>query len=198
MKRIALLSVYCFGVFLHVPAQTGEKLSNRKASHIGFQSLNQLGLLEGEKGSAFQLQTINGIKYQSWFAGAGIGIDYYKFRTIPLFFDLRKDLQAKDRTAFIFGDIGINFPWVKTDDQELWLGKTEYSNGLYYEMGMGYKITIRKNDALLLSAGYSFKQVTEKRYGVLYCPFIGPCQQGLIEKLDYGLKRVNFKLGWSF
>jgi hypothetical protein len=197
MRRIGLLAV-SFCCVLSVLAQGIKKPGKKEQPHFYFQSLNQLGLLEGSQGSAFQLQSINGIKYKTWFAGAGVGIDYYKFRTIPLFFDLRKDLQNKDRTVFVFGDIGTNFPWIKTETQTYWMGNDDYNSGLYYEMGLGYKLVFHKKDALLLSAGYSFKKMTEKRFGNIACPAIGPCEQGLIEKLDYGLKRISVKLGWSF
>ena len=41
-----------------------------------FHSINNVGLLEGQTGSAFQLQSINGMQYQSWFAGIGLGLDF--------------------------------------------------------------------------------------------------------------------------
>ena len=73
-----------------------------KTSKIRFQSVINIGLLEGEKGSAFQLQTINGIKYKSWFVGAGVGLDYYRYRTIPLFAELRKEFLKSANKIFVY------------------------------------------------------------------------------------------------
>jgi hypothetical protein len=75
-----------------------------------FHSINQLGLLEGQIGSAFQIQTINGAQYKSWFGGIGIGLDYYRFRSIPLFLDFRKDF-GKKISSFLFMQMGASiFP----------------------------------------------------------------------------------------
>src|SRR3954451_20111827 len=55
-----------------------------------FQLVVNAGLLVGKSGRDFQVQAIPGIQYKSWFAGAGSGLDYYYWRTVPLFFDVRK------------------------------------------------------------------------------------------------------------
>src|ERR1700693_3532063 len=82
-----------------------------------YHSINSVGLLEGETGSAFQLQTINGVNYKSWFAGAGLGLDFYRLRTIPLFADFRKEFGKSSNKIFVYSDVGINFSWV-TDQQK--------------------------------------------------------------------------------
>src|SRR5437773_4082956 len=77
-----------------------------------FSSQNYIGILEGEHGSKFQLQTINGIKLKTWFVGLGTGIDWYYRRSIPLFFSLNKDFFKKGNRNFYFAaDGGVNFPW---------------------------------------------------------------------------------------
>jgi hypothetical protein len=45
--------------------------------------------------------------------------NHYKFSTIPILFDLRKNLQKKARTAF-FSDWGVSCPWVKANEQTEW------------------------------------------------------------------------------
>ena len=67
-----------------------------------FQSNMQFGLLEGQRGSAFQLQTVNGLQFNTWFAGLGAGLDYYHTRSIPLFLNLRKSFFSGEKTPFIF------------------------------------------------------------------------------------------------
>ncbi|MFI5151955.1 MAG: hypothetical protein ACHQET_01395 [Chitinophagales bacterium] len=66
-----------------------------------FHSYNQIGLLEAETGSAFQIQSVNGMQYKSWFGGIGVGLDYYRFRSIPFFLDLRKSFQSDGNGLFL-------------------------------------------------------------------------------------------------
>ncbi len=162
-----------------------------------FASLWQIGALDGSASTAVQLQTINGIQFKTWTTGIGVGLDYYRFRSIPLFLDLRKDILNRKETPFLFGDIGMHFSWVKDSQKSAWPRST-YSNGLFYELGAGYKFGLPKSRALTFSAGYSFKSITEKNYGINYCPFIGPCVEGLVEKFDYDLKRLSVKAGFIF
>ena len=68
-----------------------------------FSSQNYVGLLEGEQKSKLQLQTMNGIKYRTWFIGLGTGIDWYYLRSIPIFLSLNRDfLQKKNRNFFMY------------------------------------------------------------------------------------------------
>ena len=78
-----------------------------------FSSINQIGLLAGEGGEGFQLQTINGLRYKTWMVGAGVGIDGYRFRSIPLFLELRKEFNLKSNAFFIYNDIGLQLSLVK-------------------------------------------------------------------------------------
>ena len=66
----------------------------QQSKKIKFHSINNIGLLKGQVDDVLQLQTINGIKYKSFFGGVGIGLDNYYFKTIPLFVDLRKCFKS--------------------------------------------------------------------------------------------------------
>ena len=158
-----------------------------------FQSINSVGLLEGQAGSAFQLQTINGAAYHSWFAGIGVGLDYYRLRTIPLFLDLRKEFGRSSHPFFIYADGGINFGWV-TDMQKLGYVGEQFSNGFYDDLGLGYKAVLGKNNALLLSLGYSYKKITD----TYISEYVGTPPLPPPTKINYSLNRLCIKLGWSF
>ena len=134
----------------------------KPASLWRFHSINSIGLLEGEAGSAFQLQTINGVQYKSWFAGAGVGLDYYRFRGVPVFLDIRKMFPLKTNTFFVYGDIGIHAGWLtekQKNSNNYVAALTDFNNGLYTDAGAGYQICLGKKGALLISAGYSFKSL---------------------------------------
>jgi len=159
---------------------------------IKFGSINQIGLLSGSKGEAFAVQTINGIKKDKWFAGAGAGLDFYNERTVPLFFDVRRDLSLNKNTPFAYADAGVNFLWLTSDQkQQKQFPKT--SPGLCYDLGLGWKLSGKNNRGFLISAGYSFKQVKEK------VPYWEPAptpQSENYERYNYLYRRIIIKVGF--
>src|SRR5687767_13793360 len=92
--------------------------ANAQKSRIKFNSINMFGVAAGESKLFGLLQTVNGITYDTWFAGIGAGLDYYSYRTIPLFFDLRRDI-GKLNKGFIYADLGYNFPWKEKPGKEI-------------------------------------------------------------------------------
>ena len=104
MKKIIVSWLVLFIINLSASAQ--EKFV--------FHSQNFAGLLEGQAGSAFQLQTINGVQNKGWFTGIGAGLDYYRFRSVPLFLNMSKFL-FDGKKFFVSGNGGVNFPWLKNE-----------------------------------------------------------------------------------
>jgi hypothetical protein len=168
-----------------------------------FHSINSVGLIEGQAGSAFQLQTINGAGYKSWFGGVGLGIDYYRYRTIPLFIDIRREFGQTGNKLFAYADLGINFSWL-TDNQKMnYHTDDHFGNGFYSDLGLGYKIAVGRNNGLLLSIGYSYKKITETYQSYYYFDppynYTGQPPGDLpVEKIQYSLNRLNIKMGWVF
>jgi hypothetical protein len=166
---------------------------------LAFHSQNTVGLLEGQASSAFQLQSVNGFQYKTWFAGVGTGLDYYYFRSIPLFVSLQKDLFDKSRTLFFNVDGGVNFFWDDEDEATRFNSfiRTDFKPSLYCGGGLGYKIGLKnKKDAVLVNLGYSFKRLKEEREISTFC--INPPCPTTIEHYDYSLNRLSLKLGWQF
>ena len=168
----------------------------QKAIKPVFTSINQVGIGWGGTGDALQLQTINGVSYKTYSAGIGIGLDYYWERTVPLFIDLRKDIFSKKQTPFVYADLGISMPWVKTDKENTW-SKSDYDNGSYVDVGIGYKIPVNKKLFANLSFGYSQKKLHEKRVNevvIFHFPYGG----NKTEDYDYTFRRFSLKAGLSF
>ena len=67
---------------------------------VRFQSINQFAMVGGENHVNTAFQTINGIKFSDWFAGIGIGIDNYRYKTLPLFLDGRWHF-GEDKKGFL-------------------------------------------------------------------------------------------------
>ena len=185
MKNFMLL-LFVFAM-LSAQSQTVKK----KDCDCKYSFTNQVGLYEGQKES-FLVQTIHGIRKNSWFGGVGVGIDGYRVRSIPLFLDVRKSFGKKANGIFAYVDGGVHFPWLRDEQKFDYWGKFE--KGYYFDGGLGYKIGLRKHE-LLFSGGFSIKQFKEVRTSAI-CPFIGPCF-GQSEKYEYLLRRATIKVGFA-
>lgn len=162
-----------------------------------YSSMNYVGLLEGDNGTAFQLQTVQGIRFSRWFTGIGTGLDYYYLRSVPLFLSVNRNLFNQPRTPYVSLDGGINFAWYRRE-QERWsdfIG-SDFSPSLYWNAGIGYKVYMRnRKDALLLNIGYSYKQLEEDQEQAVFC--VSPPCPPRVEHYNYKLNRVSVKLGWQ-
>jgi hypothetical protein len=161
-----------------------------------FHSVNNVGLLEGQTGSSFQLQTINGAQYRSWFAGIGLGLDFYRYRTIPLFLDIRREFGRTNNKWIAYADMGINFCWLTDNEKTVYLANDKFNKGLYADLGLGYKIGLGKSNNLLLTIGYSLKKIKEtyETPEYYYPPNYPPDK----EQINYHLNRLSIKIGWEF
>lgn len=160
----------------------------------------QAGLLEGELGSAFQLNVSGGIKLNTWSAAIGSGLDYYGVRSIPLFLNVQKRLFNRQQTPFAYISGGHHFPWASKQEERVWGSwmpePAERKGSLYYSGGIGYQLPALKRAALFFTAGYSFKEHREitKR---LICPFLPPCFE-TVETVNYRFRRLSISTGLRF
>lgn len=180
--------------FLFVVALATAAMASAQKNKLTYQPLIQVGLLEGEGGSAFQLQTVQGVQLKTWSAGVGAGLDYYHTRSVPVFLDLRKAFPHKRQGAFVYADGGYNFPWLTTTDKQFFSGETK--GGLFYDAGLGYEFPVSSSQRLFFSAGYSYK-FQQQEFSNFYCPFIGPCYTDN-SVMKYSLRRLSIKTGLRF
>ena len=175
-------------------AQTGgDAKPVKKSCSCAFSSINQAGLIIGERGSYIQVQTINGIRYKTWFAGLGVGIDYYTDKGYPVFIDVRKEVFNKRYTPFLYADGGIHFADLNNKKENQF--ETIFNNGFYYDTGAGYKARFTKKGGLLISTGFSYKYVI-KRMTSKSCGVAGCFQNS--NTYTYHLNRFSVKVGWQF
>ncbi len=182
---IAMLPIVVF-------AQIKQESTTKKP--FTFQTIVQTGLLAGGSAEAFTLQTVNGFRYQKWFAGIGTGLDFYMQRSIPLFADVRYDFSTKRKTFFLYSDAGVNFAWTKNKQQQ---NIVDQSPGLFTDAGIGLKIATKKQDAFVISAGYSHKQLKETQKGFSWWgwPVESP---ETYYRYNYKFNRIAVKLGFVF
>lgn len=209
MKSIRQITGFLIFVILCGQCLAQENQANNSPAKINssgsahrwqFHSVNQVGLLYGENGSAFQMQTINGVQYRSWFAGVGVGIDEYRFRSIPLFVDIRKEFELGPGYLFAYGGIGINFMWLtdkqKNDYHLTYYPNAHFSNGLYYDAGIGYKVKLNNKIAFFVSPGFSHKD-TEEKNPAPPCPVGSTCYL-TPDKYNFELNRLSVNIGIIF
>ncbi|HEV7332993.1 MAG TPA: hypothetical protein VGN63_18295 [Flavisolibacter sp.] len=171
--------------------------ASAQTKSFSFKSSVQAGLLEGEVGSAFQLQTVNGFQHKTWFGGVGVGLDYYHTRTIPLFLSFRKSFNDGVKSPFVYASGGYHFPWLRQQDK-LWNESTA-SGGLYYDAGVGYHVPVLKTSALFFTLGFSQKDFSISHsdgYYIGIWPW--PYPNAPRTTLDYNLRRLSIQTGLRF
>jgi hypothetical protein len=188
ISRLSITAVLFFSV-LCVTAQ-----QQRIPVKWKFRSVNQVGLLQGEDKTAFQLQSVNGFQHSNFFIGLGTGLDYYKYKSVPLFADIRKYFGKANTAFFIYADAGIHFVWEKKNSSVYEIEK--YYPGLYTGAGIGYKAGFKNGMGLLLSAGYSYKRVNDRLQPGDPCYSPGCFIQS--DYYRYNLNRLLLQLGWIF
>lgn len=150
-----------------------------------FSSINQLGVLGNQSATKITVQTVNGASYKGWFAGAGLGMDFHQYFTVPLFFDVRKEFGQKNWKPFVYIDGGVS---IYADEKD---GLYDYKNGGYFDGGLGYSFYYHKTQALLLSMGYSYKGFKkENSYKT--------AEREYVDVYHYNYNRLSFKVGWRF
>ena len=160
MRKIILLSaIYCLNTF-------NSAAQEKKNKKYQFHSINSIALVNGDNGATGALQTINGFTKGSWFAGVGLGLDYYQYRSVPLFADVRYELGSKKNKPFVYGNAGINMEWTQDyffDEPSIWNANSssQFKNGFYSDAGIGISAEFKNGNAFLLSLGISRKTLKE-------------------------------------
>lgn len=169
-----------------------------KKAAVGFQAVASVGLLNGSNGAAGAIQAVVGATYRGTYLGAGAGLDYYRFRSVPVFAHLAQQFGKGPRNFLLYGDLGYHYDWLTEKNRNQYFNWTnaDYRGGIYYEAGIGYTIELKDRDALILSAGYSYKKMTRLVRND-FCPFAGPCT-GNTDTYGFSMPRLMVKAGWRF
>jgi hypothetical protein len=164
-----------------------------------FRSMEYGGWLNGYEENSTEWQTVNGLYKKYWFLGLGTGLDYYRFRTVPVFLSLNRQLTGKARGLFAGIDGGFNQPWDlrKSSGYGYELAQYRFRAGWYYSAYLGYRYGLGRNGrkAILLTIGYSYKQVYEEQNPVVPCPYFGSCPFNVPSQYNYENRRLSVKMG---
>lgn len=182
-------------IFITSAQEAKQEQPAKKGCSCSFSSILHAGVLNGAKGAFLQVQSINGIRYKTWFAGIGAGVENYYRTGYPVFIDVRKFLLNKSQSPFVYADMGIQFEKYKTQRLNP-MYENRYRNGIIAEGGIGYKFGFEGKNRWVISAGYSYKYV---RYDYV---FLGSCQTQRCSESFFTYKnylhRYAMKLGLQF
>ena len=167
----------------------------------------QGGIMEGQTDKTVpQFQLLGGIKKDAWVLSLGAGMDYYGAkRSVPVFVDFKNMFGKNNNSFFVYGAAGYNFSWLRNNQKaNNWL-QTVLSNdqkgGLFYEAGVGYKVSLKNKMGFGLSTGYSYKEQSEIVQYKSNCDFCFPVPQPVESKPEtykYQFRRIGIKLHYWF
>ena len=154
------------------------------------------GIAEGQYGTAFHIETVNGLRGKTWFNGIGAGIDYYYFRSVPLYFSSTKYLSASNHSFYLQGNAGLNFAW-EEERMNTWNEvSSDFKPGLFWNGSIGWATGLDRKNSFLFGLGYSYKFLKEIKEVAVFC--VNPPCENSIETYRYSLRRLSLKLGWQF
>ena len=166
---------------------------------LQFKAQQWVGHLEGENGSAFQFTTAAGVQLGSNFLGLGSGIDWYYFRSVPVYLTYQYNLPTGKKRFFVNADAGLNYYWKKKAGISGWTNtiSDKFYPSTYFETGIGYRTYFKnKKDALLFHIGFGYKKLKEDQETPLVC-VMAPCPT-TVGHFSYKMRRLSIKMGWEF
>lgn len=162
---------------------------------IKFRSYNSVHLLNGSSSNSFLIQSVNGISWNKFYAGAGVASDLYLHTSFPVFLEGQYTLAERKNSLQLLADVGVNIP-VQKPNEKFEMNEGPYKTGLYYNMGLQYEIPFKKI-ALITGAGVVYKQFIQMAENNTWNPSLNRVENIPIKK-DYRLSRMYLKIGIAF
>jgi hypothetical protein len=168
----------------------------------GFSVSAQAALLNGDNHVNGQILLSAGYELHGWFIGAGSGFDYYKYRTVPAFVDIKKYFGKGNRQLFIYANGGTDIAWPTEKQENLhridWMAfhsDNKFKNGLYTDFGFGYTLFNSQRRGFFTAIGYSAKTMSET-----YNELVWNGATSVIAKrtLNYSMNRILLRVGYKF
>lgn len=187
MLRILLFT----GIFAGIISLSAK---GQKSANFSFRSINLGGVVVGQSGTGLMYQTINGVAFKTWFTGIGVGVDNYKYHSLPLFLEISKTM-GEGEPLHLYGNAGYNFALKNQPEERLsYFDNYKFKGGFFADMGVALRAKFVQKTALVFRAGYTFKQVEADMGYKNDC--IG-CQT-YFEQYKFRYSRLVFKAGIEF
>ena len=148
MKKKFLLLLSLLVIISEITAQ---EIKNVRKDSFGekkfFSSQISAGIVEGEQNTNLHVELLNGLRYKTWFAGIGTGLDYYYYRTIPVYLSGIKYLSPRNHSFFVQGDAGVNFVWEEDRMNNRNEVSHEFKPGIYWNGIVGFATGLDRKNA---------------------------------------------------
>lgn len=182
----------CTWVFEKAEIERIENLKNRKYDNTGFANFSTVNLMFGRNDYSLLLSpgltTVNGFYFLNHFyAGVGVGIEFFDYGSTPLFADFRYFINNKRTSPFVAVQGGYAFPVVFENYYE------ERYGGINLAGEFGIRHSISENFAFTTSVGFRYQEHISKS---LYWYWGDSAYYNSVTTRIYN--RVYFKLGFIF
>jgi hypothetical protein len=140
----------------------------------------------------------------------GSGLDYYRFRSVPVFAGGQYFFGSSRSKPFVYAHGGVNLPALQEDEIGYsWSNPPSmirivpwtpvpntYKAGYYADLGAGYAWLGKKGHGLTVSFGYTAKSTTEEALATAYG---GPgTSTTYTEKFTYNMNRLALRVGYKW
>jgi hypothetical protein len=194
MRNIFIVMIYLFACANATSQQTKNKGN--------FSVMAEAALLNGDGHVNGQVLLNGGYEIKRWFVGFGSGFDYYKYRTVPVFADVRKYFGKQNRALFLYAKAGMNIA-MPTENQKNfndgnWWGlqsNNQFKNGFFGDAGFGYTLFNSKSRGFYTSLGLSTKTLTETYDEQVWN---GGSSISTKRTLEYNMNRFGMRIGYKF
>ncbi len=161
----------------------------------------QTALLNGENQVNAQILFTGGYLQNGYYIGLGTGFDYYKYRTVPVFIDIKKYFGNGDRQFFIYANGGVNIAWPTTTQRQQsgwwgWNNLSQFKNGIYSDIGFGYNLFNSKKRGFFTAVGFSNKTLSESYDEQIWTGNNQPITSK--RNLEYSMNRILIRFGYRF
>jgi len=169
-----------------------------------FRSDEYLGTVSGQMGSYGLVETVNGVYKGPWFLGLGTGLDYYRYRSVPLFLSVTRDLLGAPKIGklYVLANGGINFPWYNQAQLPYGVKSIKFYPGVWWNAGLGYRARLSRaaDRAILFSVSYGMKKLSERQKGQTICPtcYLVEVQNPPTNEYEYLNRVLLFAVGFQF
>lgn len=171
-----------------------EKETKKDIPRLNLHVIVSGGVAAGEKSTKAVAQLSGGLMFGPFFTGAGVGVDFYHFKTIPVFADLRYSFGPK-KALFVYANGGYNFVAGRNLEPVFARTKDILKGGLYLDGGFGIQAIASPKDRVGVSFGFSSKSNV---HIIGFSPCTGGCPNEVVYTDRFTFYRIVSKLSWNF
>ncbi len=186
---------FSFTMLLNLNASSQNKAKQNTGLFNEFHSINSFGILYGASDISYLVHSINGFKVNKFFVGAGLGYDRYRFKSAPVFLDVRYDLVGKKNVLQLVADAGANLSF-SSQEQDEGITGIKYKPGSFIEAGLGYHSSLNKHE-IVFEGAFTYKQTIRISQKNVWNPALNRTESSPV-KDNYQFNRILIKAGWEF